>query len=296
MIKFVNAKINLGLNIVGKREDGYHNLETVFYPVGIESGMPQQPDAFDDILEVTLEKGKQTGCRFQLMGRRIDCQPEKNLVVKATRLFIRSYFDKTGIDENLGLINVVLDKHLPDGAGLGGGSADASFALMALNDVLDSPFSRDELVRMSLRLGADCPFFIYNTPCFGEGIGEILNPVEINLKGKSLLIVKPDVYVSTKEAFSGVRIRRPDFDLRFLQYLPIEEWRGKVVNDFEESIFPLHPELSELKESLYASGAVYASMSGSGSSIYGIYDDSELANDIKEKMFSTYDNVWLFKL
>lgn len=296
MIKFVNAKINLGLNIVGKREDGYHNLETVFYPVGIESGMPQQPDAFDDILEVTLEKGKQTGCRFQLMGRRIDCQPEKNLVVKATRLFIRSYFDKTGIDENLGLINVVLDKHLPDGAGLGGGSADASFALMALNDVLDSPFSRDELVRMSLRLGADCPFFIYNTPCFGEGIGEILNPVEINLKGKSLLIVKPDVYVSTKEAFSGVRIRRPDFDLRFLQYLPIEEWKGKVVNDFEESIFPLHPELSELKESLYASGAVYASMSGSGSSIYGIYDDSELANDIKEKMFSTYDNVWLFKL
>lgn len=164
MIKFVNAKINLGLNIVGKREDGYHNLETVFYPVGIESGMPQQPEAFDDILEVTIEKGKPTGCRFQLMGRRIDCEPEKNLVVKATRLFMRSYFDRTGIDEKLGMINVVLDKHLPDGAGLGGGSADASFALMALNEVLDSPFSREELVRMSLRLGADCPFFIYNTP------------------------------------------------------------------------------------------------------------------------------------
>ncbi|MDE6143865.1 MAG: 4-(cytidine 5'-diphospho)-2-C-methyl-D-erythritol kinase, partial [Muribaculaceae bacterium] len=200
MIKFVNAKINLGLNIVRRREDGYHDLETVFYPVGIESGMPQQPEPFDDILEVFIEKGKDTGCRFQFMGRRVDCEPEKNLVVKATTLFIKTYFDKEGIDDRLGLVNVVLDKHLPDGAGLGGGSADASFTLMALNELMDFPFSESELTRMALRLGADCPFFIRNTPCFAEGIGEILHPVEIDLKGRWLLVVKPPVYVSTKDA------------------------------------------------------------------------------------------------
>lgn len=119
MIKFVNAKINLGLNIIRKREDGYHDLETVFFPVGEESGMPQQLDPFDDILEVNIEKNKPSGCRFQFMGRKMDCPPEKNLVVKATTLFLRSYFDETGPDENIGLFNIILDKHLPDGAGLG---------------------------------------------------------------------------------------------------------------------------------------------------------------------------------
>lgn len=296
MIKFVNAKINLGLNIVGKREDGYHNLETVFFPVGIESGMPQQPEAFDDILEVTLVEGKPTGCKFQLMGRKIDCNPENNLVVKAATLFIRSYFDKFGVAEDMGMITVTLDKHLPDGAGLGGGSADASFTLLALNELLGDPFSAEELARLALRLGADCPFFIYNTPCFAEGIGEVLNPVEIDLKGKWLLIVKPSVYVSTKDAFSGIKPRRPEFDLRFLQYLPLEEWRGKVRNDFEDSIFPLHPELAEIKESLYESGAVYASMSGSGSSLYGIFGSEEKAKSCLELFRSTYDSVWLFRI
>lgn len=296
MIKFVNAKINLGLNIVRRREDGYHDLETVFYPVGIESGMPQQPEPFDDILEVFIEKGKDTGCRFQFMGRRVDCEPEKNLVVKATTLFIKTYFDKEGIDDRLGLVNVVLDKHLPDGAGLGGGSADASFTLMALNELLDFPFSESELTRMALRLGADCPFFIRNTPCFAEGIGEILHPVEIDLKGRWLLVVKPAVYVSTNDAFSGVVPTHPAFDLRFLTYLPLEEWRGKVVNDFESTVFPKYPELSRVKESLYEGGAVYSSMSGSGSSIYGIFSDETSARECYRRMQSTDTGVWLFKL
>ncbi len=296
MIKFVNAKINLGLNIVGRREDGYHDLETVFFPVGIESGMPQQPDPFDDILEVGVEKGKPAGCRFQFMGRRIDCPPEKNLVVKAATIFLKTYFDIAGGDDNFGMLNISLDKHLPDGAGLGGGSADASFTLLALNEILDSPFSQEQLARMAMRLGADCPFFIYNTPCFAEGIGEVLNPVDIDLKGRWILLVKPPVYVSTKEAFAGIVPGKPGFDLRFLSYLPLEQWRDKVVNDFEKTIFPLHPELAELKADIYASGAVYASMSGSGSSIYGIYADGEAARNAMAHFGSTYSSVWLFKL
>lgn len=296
MIKFVNAKINLGLNIIRKREDGYHDLETVFFPVGEESGMPQQLDPFDDILEVNIEKSKPSGCRFQFMGRKMDCPPEKNLVVKATTLFLRSYFDETGPDENIGLFNIILDKHLPDGAGLGGGSADASFTLLALNEILDYPFSKEKLAAMAGRLGADCPFFIYNTPCFAEGIGEILNPVEIDLKGRWLLLVKPPVYISTKEAFAGITPRKPDFDLRFLTYLPLEEWKDKVRNDFEESIFPAHKELEMLKEDIYRRGAVYASMSGSGSSFYGIFTEEESAREALNHFSSTYDGVWLFRL
>lgn len=296
MIKFVNAKINIGLNVTARREDGYHDLETVFYPVGIESGMPQQPDPFDDILEVNIEQGHATGCRFQLMGRRLPCEPDKNLVVKAATLFLRKYFERHGVDEHMGLFNIILDKHLPDQAGLGGGSADATFTLMALNELLEEPFSTSELSVMARTLGADCPFFLVNTPAFAEGTGDVLNPVEIDLKGRWLQIVKPDVSVSTKEAFAGIKPRRPDFDLRFLTYLPLEEWRGKVVNDFEESVFPLHPELAGIKNSLYDSGAVYASMSGSGSAIYGIFSDEDAARKSSDSFDSTTCDVWLFKL
>ena len=296
MIKFVNAKINLGLNIVRKREDGYHDLETVFFPVGLESGMPQQPDPFDDILEVTMVPGKMSGCRFQLMGRKMVCAPEKNLVVRAAQLFFKALLDKTGGMDETGMFNVTLDKHIPDGAGLGGGSADASFTLSMLNEITGADFSDSELADMALRLGADCPFFIYNTPSFAEGVGEILTPVEINLKGNWLLIVKPEVSVSTKEAFAGITPKQPKFDLRFLPHLPLDKWKDNVVNDFEESIFPQHPELAELKQYLYDTGAIYASMSGSGSAMYGIYDIDVLAKAAHEKFNSTNIGVWLFGL
>ncbi len=296
MIKFVNAKINIGLNVVAKRDDGYHDIETVFYPVGIESGMPQQPEAFDDILEVNIDKGRPTGCRFQLMGRRLNCDPQKNLVVKATTMFLHSYFEKEGVEGDMGLFNIILDKHLPDGAGLGGGSADATFTLVTLNELLGEPFSQKELARMARKLGADCPFFLLNTPAFAEGIGEVLNPVDIDLKGNWLLLVKPPVSVSTKEAFAGITPKQPAFDLRFLHYLPLDQWRGKVVNDFEASIFPNHPELAEVKDTFYDRGAVYASMSGSGSAIYGIFSDGEKAKQASDDFRSTYEEVWLFKL
>lgn len=296
MIKFVNAKINIGLNIVARREDGYHDLETVFFPVGLESGMPQQPQAFDDILEVTVKSGEPSSCRFQLMGRKMDIEPEKNLVVKATTLFLRHLADRDGLNPDMGQLNIVLDKHLPDGAGLGGGSADASFTLLALNEIFENPFGKNELLRMALKLGADCPFFIYNRPCFASGIGERLEPIELDLKDVWLMIVKPPIHVSTKEAFRGIEPKKPGFDLRFLPYLPLEEWREKVFNDFEMSLFPLYPELEEIKKGLYESGATYASMTGSGSALYGLYRDREKALQCSRKMMSTYEGVWLFKL
>ena len=294
MIKFVNAKINLGLNIIRKREDGYHDLETVFYPVGLESGMPQQPEPFDDILEITTNRSQLSGCRFQFMGCRIDCPPNKNLVVRAATSFLQAYSEREDDLEKLGMFEIILDKHLPDGAGLGGGSADAAFTLSTLNEVTGEKLSQKILYELAEKIGADCPFFLYNKPAFAEGKGEILTPLDINLKDKFILIVKPGVYISTKEAFSGVIPKKPKFDLRFLPHLPLEEWKDNVVNDFEESIFPLHPQLADIKESLYGFGGIYASMSGSGSSIYAIFNDKEKAGEAKRVFESTNSGVWLF--
>lgn len=294
MVRFVNAKINIGLNIVRKREDGYHDLETVFFPVGLECGLPHQPDPFDDVLEISYDRGEVNGCRFQFMGKKIDCPPKKNLVVRAATLFLGKYNSKMDDLGSYGMFEITLDKHLPDGAGLGGGSADASFTLRLLNDITGGHLSEEELKELALRLGADCPFFLVNTPCFAEGIGEKLSPIELKMHGYHLLIVKPEVYVSTAEAFAGITPKKPDFDLRFLPYLPVEEWKERVVNDFEATVFAKHPELPELKQRLYDSGAVYASMSGSGSAIYAIYDSAEVANKEREALNSTYREVWLF--
>lgn len=297
MIKFVNAKINIGLNIVGKRPDGYHNLETVFYPVGLECGLPHQPEPFDDILEITFDGGDDSsGCRFQFMGRKIDCPPRKNLVVRAASEFLGKYNERFDDLQKYGMLEITLDKHLPDGAGLGGGSADAAFTLQMLNETMAFPFSDEELKAMALKLGADCAFFLENRPCFAEGVGEILKPVTLNLKGYTILIVKPDIYISTAEAFAGIIPRKPDFDLRLLPEIPVEEWKDKVRNDFEDTVFPRHPELREIKENLYEGGAVYASMSGSGSSIYGIYKEEGEADKERQRLKSTYRHIWLFGL
>lgn len=296
MIKFVNAKINIGLNVTERRPDGYHNLETVFYPVGLECGMPHQPEPFDDILEIVADGGGVSGCRFQFVGRKINCAPQKNLVVKAATLFLKRYNDTYNDLPQYGMFEITLDKHLPDGAGLGGGSADATFVLSMLNELMGNAFKKEDLHDMARRLGADCPFFLENKPCFASGIGEQLSEISLDLKGHEILIVKPDVNVSTAEAFAGIEPRKPDFDLRFLPYLPIEEWKDKVVNDFEKSVFRIHPELEDIKTALYESGALYASMSGSGSAIYGIYKDHELAVEERELMKRTNPGVWLFGL
>lgn len=262
MIQFVNAKINLGLNIIRRREDGYHLLETVFYPVGAHNGTPLSPEPFCDMLEARLLPKSVDRNIYDWRGRKIDCPPEKNLVCRAAKL----------ISEATGRhFEIVLEKYLPDGAGLGGGSADASFTLRILNSLSGNTLSRERLLEMALSLGADCPFFIDNIPAYGEGIGEILTPVEPRLQGMWALIVKPDVYVSTREAFSGIEPRIPELNARDIYMRPIEEWRLLMTNDFETTIFPLHPELPAIKERLYEEGAIYAQMSGSGSSLFGIF-------------------------
>lgn len=282
MIKFVNAKLNLGLNIVARRADGYHNLETLFYPVGVYNGTPRNPEPFCDILEITPSENTE----FIFTGRIVDCPLEKNLVYKAWRLFKENYPD-------LKEYAIRLEKHLPDGAGLGGGSADATFALRMLNELSESPFSDSQLADMALKLGADCPFFVSNSPCFAQGVGEVLTPSPLNLSGWWALLVKPDVSVSTKEAFAGVTPAIPERSLIEIAKLPVEEWNGLMINDFEASIFPNHDILPSIKESLLAMGAVYASMSGSGSTIFGLFKSREAALKAKENFDTHYTALCL---
>lgn len=290
MIRFVNAKINIGLRVVGKRPDGYHNLETLFYPVGVYAGSAENPESFGDVLEITPVDTP--GFRVEMRGRAVDCPLEKNLVYKAAKL----YFDELATP-GFGA-RIVLEKHLPDGAGLGGGSADAAFTLKGLSE-LDADADDETLARLALRLGADCPFFIYNRPMYAEGVGELLEPAPgIDLKGCWITIVKPRIYISTKEAFAGIHCRPSETDLRKLAGKPLDDYRSVAVNDFEASVFPAHPELPAIKRRLYDMGAKYASMSGSGSSIYGIFTDRELAATARREFMhdETIEASYLLKM
>lgn len=288
MIAFVNAKINLGLQIVRRREDGYHDLRTIFYPVGLYAGQPENPVAFCDILEI-VPVTSNSRFSFITTGRAVDCPVEKNLVWRAADLYFKRF-----AHPDLS-VDIHLDKHLPDGAGMGGGSADAAFTLRLLRELDHAPLPDDEtLARAALELGADCPFFILNRPAYAEGVGECLSPIDINLAGKWIAVAKPDVFVSTREAFAGVSPAMPEFDLRSLPSIPMERWREILVNDFEKSIFPIHPNLELIKEEFYRLNAIYASLTGSGSCIYAIFDDEDLAKvalqilDARPDIVSTY--------
>lgn len=258
MIVFPCAKINLGLNIVSKREDGYHNLETVFYPIPLQ-----------DALEIKYMDEKfpsDVDCDLKVTGNAVDCDEQKNLVVKAYNLLARDF--------QLPRVHAHLYKHIPSQAGLGGGSADAAFMIRLLDERFRLNIGNPEMERYAARLGADCAFFIEAEPAFAEGIGDQLMPVdgpEGNLHGYYLAVVKPDVAVSTQEAYAAITPKKPAKCCRDIVRQPIETWRDELVNDFEEPIFQLHPELAVLKEKMYELGAVYASMSGSGSAIYGIF-------------------------
>lgn len=280
MLSFVNAKINLGLNIVNRRPDGYHDLETIFYPAGKGCGWSENPGDLCDILEVTEEQKDS----FSQYGLIADCAPESNLVIKSLNLF-REEANSRGIV--IPTLRVILEKHIPFGAGLGGGSADASFMLVTLNNLFPV-FTKNELLHLANRIGADCPFFIENTPCFATGTGEILHPLKLDLSDYWLGIVKPDVSISTKEAFSHVIPRCPDKSLREIITLPIEEWRDLMVNDFEKSVFMRIPTLRNIKSSLYDAGAIYASMSGSGSAFFGIFRSREEALKAVESVCCIY--------
>lgn len=261
MLTFPNAKINIGLNITEKRPDGYHNLETIFYPI----------ELCDTLEFVQTEEAK-----FSYSGLEIEGDSDNNLIMKAYRL-LKEEFD-------LPAINIHLHKAIPMGAGLGGGSADAAFMLKMLNDEFNLGLSSIELQQRATKLGADCPFFIDNKPVLAKGIGNIFEPTTINLSGYHIVLIKPDVHVSTAEAYGGCRPQRWTTPLEEAIKQPISEWKNYIFNDFEKTVFIAHPELAKIKEMLYEKGAIYAAMSGSGSTIYGIFDKE--VNDINTNIDS----------
>ena len=252
MITFPNAKINLGLNIVEKRPDGYHNLETIFYPIPLQ-----------DALEITPWEGGERKYKLAQSGIQIAGDDEHNLVVKAYKLLDSLY--------NLPPIEINLLKHIPSGAGLGGGSADAAFMLCLLNQHFQLNIPNDQLEVYAAQLGADCAFFVENKPTFAEGIGNIFSPIELSLKGYKLLLVKPDIFVSTRDAFAQINPKRPSISLKEVAKMPVEAWKTYMVNDFEESVFPQFPAIADIKALLYDMGAIYALMSGSGSSVFALF-------------------------
>lgn len=260
MIKFVNAKINLGLRVLRRRADGYHDISTVFCPVGLYAGTTDDPGHLCDVLEITPSVSDS----LSVSGIPVDCEPEQNLVWKALRLF-------RNLCPDCPKVQIGLDKHLPSRAGLGGGSADASFTLLALNEICGYPLDEHQLVRAAASLGADCPFFIVNRPCLASGVGDALTPIDLDLSGLWAAVVKPEASISTAQAFKGVVPSVPEVPVEEVISLPLGQWRDALVNDFEVSAFALHPDFREIKERLYARGAIYASMSGSGSAFYGVY-------------------------
>ena len=254
MITYPNCKINLGLHIVGRRPDGYHDLETVFLPV----------DDLCDELEIVESQG---AASLRQEGIVLDSAPEDNLCLRAWRLLHEEY----GIPS----VSIRLKKNIPFGAGLGGGSSDAAFTLRMLNVMFSLGLSDETLERFAARLGADCPFFVRNRPAYATGIGDCLEPIEWSVMNGAwrVVIEIPDgEHVSTREAYAGLRLDASSrhIDLRQALRRPVAEWRHLVVNDFEASVFPAHPAIAALKEDMYRRGALYASMTGSGAAVFGI--------------------------
>ncbi|MGE5427580.1 MAG: 4-(cytidine 5'-diphospho)-2-C-methyl-D-erythritol kinase [Methylococcaceae bacterium] len=256
MIQFPNAKINIGLSITEKRLDGFHNLETIFIPVG-----------WCDALEFVVSEE----VAFSASGIFLFGDAESNLVMKAYRMLQNDF--------NLPSLKIHLHKVIPFGAGLGGGSSDGAFMLSMLNKQFELNLSGPDLESYAARLGSDCPFFIRNTPVFASGRGDVMEPVDLSLNNWFILIIKPPVEVPTAKAFQWIVPEKPELSLKSLVKLPVELWRDSIVNQFESSVFQLFPQIKEVKEKLYDMGASYASMSGSGSCVFGLF--SELPKDWK---------------
>ena len=261
MILFPNAKINIGLDITARRPDGYHEIETVMCPVG-----------WADILEIVPgNSGKTT---LTVTGRKVDCPVEKNLVIKAFRAL------ETAVGHDLPPVDIYLRKIVPDGAGLGGGSSDAAFALKGINEVLSLGFTPDKLAEIASTIGADCPFFIYNTPMLATGIGTTLSPINLNLSGLTVVIVKPNESVPTAAAYRGITPVQPPVPLSNRITGNIETWMGNVTNAFEATVGRQIAAIDEIKRRLTEIGAVYTAMSGSGSAVFGLFKSDILADDI----------------
>lgn len=263
MLLYPNCKINLGLRIVRKRPDGYHDLETIFVPIY----------GLHDELEVnkapnTISGNGRREIVFEQEGIAVDCPAEDNLIVKCYRVMAAKY-------PQIGAVSVRFKKNIPFGAGLGGGSSDAAHMALALNELFSLGLSKAQLAEEVRPLGADCPFFIYNTPCYAEGIGDILTPIDLDLKGTRIVLIKPEEGVSTKEAYSGIKPKGKGPDVLGALGKPgklgILENFDQFTNDFEATVFPHHPIIADIKKHLLDAGAYYASMSGSGSTVFGLF-------------------------
>lgn len=255
MITFPIAKINLGLNVVEKRADGYHNLQTVFFPVPLLDAL--------DVQEMGAEFPSQYDCDLKVSNIHIDGDEQRNLVVRAYNLLKQDFPDMPRVHAHL-------YKGIPTQAGMGGGSSDCGFMITLLNKMFNLGLSDEQMIQYAARLGADCAFFILNKPCYAEGIGEKLQPIQLSLSGWYLSLVRPDIPVSTREAFALINPHYPEFNCKEVVQLPVEEWHGKLTNDFEDSVFAVHPELGAVKDRLYELGATYAAMSGSGSTLFAL--------------------------
>lgn len=248
-----HCKINIGLRVLRRREDGYHDLETVMYPVR----------GLYDLLTIDAAEGSDVA--FESCGIVVDCPAERNLCVRAARLMQQRY--------NVGGVHITLDKRVPYGAGLGGGSADATAVIVAINEIFSLGLDDATLVALAAELGSDTPFFVYDTPQLCTGRGEIMSPIDVDIRGMWLVVAKPGGEgVSTAEAYSGVRPALPNDSLTKLLLRPVGEWQGRVVNDFEPHIFVAHPRIEAVKSELLSCGATYAAMSGSGSAVFALFD------------------------
>jgi 4-diphosphocytidyl-2-C-methyl-D-erythritol kinase len=252
MVSFPNCKINLGLHITGKREDGFHNLETVFYPV-----------PFRDALE--LIPSTNTEIEFTATGLAVDGNAADNLCVKVYHLLKQDF-------PEIPAVKIHLHKTLPLGAGLGGGSADAAFMLKLLNEKLKLNLSTSKLLNHALQLGSDCPFFIINKPCFATGRGEVLEEISVDLSAYKIVLINPGIHVNTGWAFSNITPALPEKSIKEIIQQPISSWKAALKNDFETAVFTAHAAIKEIKGALYAQGAIYAAMSGSGSTVFGIFN------------------------
>ena len=264
MLLYPNCKINIGLRVVRKREDGYHDLETIFYPVmGLHDEL--------EVSRVSEIGYGESGIGFSFIqeGLAVDCAAEDNLIIKCYQHMRAKY-------PQISDVRIRFKKNIPFGAGLGGGSSDASHMAIALNELFNLGLTKEQLAEEVRSLGADCPFFVYNTPCYAEGIGDKLTPISLNLSGLQLVMIKPNCGVSTREAYSGI-IRHPEVEGEIQQALAsgksFAEMRSLLVNDFEQTVFALHPEIAAIKQRLLSAGAVYAAMSGSGSTVFGLFQD-----------------------
>ena len=267
------AKINLGLNVVERRPDGYHNLETVFYPVPVCDAL--------EVYEMDTRFPSDDDCDLKVTNIHIDGDEQRNLVVRAYNLLKQDFPDMPRVHAHL-------YKGIPTQAGMGGGSSDCGFMITLLNKMFGLGLTDEQMIQYAARLGADCAFFILNRPCYAEGIGERLQPIALDLSGWYLAVVRPAIPVSTKEAFSLITPQHPEKNCLDIVMQPVESWRDDLTNDFEKSVFTLHPEIGAIKDRLYDIGAVYAAMSGSGSSLFGLFREPVSLDDFKaEGTFKT---------